>query len=708
MRMEPMGERAAMVWSPQVVALYRQLAADPLPHQDELIPGAETLLITFDRRSHVAAGLAALRARQTADAGAGEESASGAATDTRVPAGELVTISAVYAGADLADVAEYLGMSPQAVIDAHTSAAWQVAFCGFSPGFAYLTCDNNQLVVPRHASPRPNIPTGSVGLAGAYSGIYPQSSPGGWQLIAHTDAPLWELDRDPPALLTPGARVRFVAARESMTCPGPVPIRAAGAGVDDPSTFTPLVSALAASGAVVKDAAGERPATSGAAPPPIAPASPSGAVPSTSPAPSLSPGLPAVSALLVTRPAAQLLIQDAGRPGFAHLGVSPSGAADQGALRAANQLVGNLPTAAGLEIVLGGAEFQAIGDLTVAVTGAPVSLRLIPAPAPHPAVGRAPGAELVPQLNQPFEVPTGVRLRLGRPHAGLRTYLAVAGGIDASPVFGSRSTDTLSGLGPAAVQRGDLLPIGPLPTRTLASPGPAPTVDSPHHTDSVKASTAQENTDHGSAAASTIPDLAASASVADSTAAGSGNQRPVRAPSDTSGGNVCRAAPRESTPADSTPAGDSARIAAAHNPEPVAGGSPAPVVLTATPGPQYDDLRRYLDPHTGWTVSPLSNRTAVRLEPPTVPGHVINKKPTPDATATLSSQPLIRGAIQATPSGELVIFLADYPVTGGYSVPAILTERAADMAAQVRPGMRVRLEVEAAAECEADEGGSGA
>ena len=94
--------------------------------------------------------------------------------------------------------------------DAHTSSEWRVAFGGFAPGFGYLVTDHDRLHVPRRDSARTAVPAGAVGLAGEYTGVYPRESPGGWQLIGTTDAPMWDLDREPPALLRPGARVRFV------------------------------------------------------------------------------------------------------------------------------------------------------------------------------------------------------------------------------------------------------------------------------------------------------------------------------------------------------------------------------------------------------------------------------------------------------------------------------------------------------------------
>ena len=110
-------------------------------------------------------------------------------------------------------VAEHTGMSDDDVVAAHTGSPWTVAFGGFAPGFAYLVGGDGRLVVPRRETPRTSVPPGSVGLAGEFSGIYPRSSPGGWQLIGRTDAVMFDVDRDPPALLAPGTRVRFVAVQ---------------------------------------------------------------------------------------------------------------------------------------------------------------------------------------------------------------------------------------------------------------------------------------------------------------------------------------------------------------------------------------------------------------------------------------------------------------------------------------------------------------
>jgi KipI family sensor histidine kinase inhibitor len=126
---------------------------------------------------------------------------------------DSVTIPVVYDGPDLAAVAAATGLSETEVIAAHSGSAWTVGFTGFAPGFAYLVGGDPRLVVPRLATPRSSVPAGSVGLAGEFSGIYPRSSPGGWQLIGHTDVTLFDSDRTPPALLQPRTVVRFEESR---------------------------------------------------------------------------------------------------------------------------------------------------------------------------------------------------------------------------------------------------------------------------------------------------------------------------------------------------------------------------------------------------------------------------------------------------------------------------------------------------------------
>lgn len=124
---------------------------------------------------------------------------------------EILSIEVVYDGADLDHVAEITGLTADEVVDAHTATVWNVGFCGFAPGFAYLVGGDPRLQVPRRAEPRSAVPAGAVGLAGEFTGVYPRRSPGGWQLIGRTSATLWDVERADPALLTPGRRVRFRA-----------------------------------------------------------------------------------------------------------------------------------------------------------------------------------------------------------------------------------------------------------------------------------------------------------------------------------------------------------------------------------------------------------------------------------------------------------------------------------------------------------------
>ena len=125
--------------------------------------------------------------------------------------GDLVEVPTTYDGEDLEDVARRWDMTLDEVVATHTGTELVVAFCGFAPGFPYCTGLPGRLAVPRLDSPRTRVPAGAVGLAGPFTGIYPTASPGGWRLIGRTDLVLWDTDRDPPATLAPGTRVRFVA-----------------------------------------------------------------------------------------------------------------------------------------------------------------------------------------------------------------------------------------------------------------------------------------------------------------------------------------------------------------------------------------------------------------------------------------------------------------------------------------------------------------
>ena len=161
----------------------------------DLVPGARSLLVV--------GGVTAVKALLDG------------ADLTHPPAGEPreVTLDVRYDGEDLALVAADAGVSEDAVVSLHTEAVYTVAFTGFAPGFGYLTGLPPELRQPRLESPRTRVPAGSVGLAGEFTGVYPRESPGGWRLLGHTTATLFDPRADPPALFAPGDRVRFRRVR---------------------------------------------------------------------------------------------------------------------------------------------------------------------------------------------------------------------------------------------------------------------------------------------------------------------------------------------------------------------------------------------------------------------------------------------------------------------------------------------------------------
>ena len=159
-------------------------------------------------------------------------------------------------------------------------------------------------------------------------------------------------------------------------------------------------------------------------------------------------------ALEVLDPGLSTLVQDAGRPGWAHVGVGRSGAADRAAWREANRAVGNDDGAAALEVLLGGVRLRALADLEVALAGARVGVAVEPQ-------GATPGAgSVVEPGGGRLLLAAGSVLVLARPERGVRTYVAVRGGLDLAPVLGSRASDRLGGIGPAPLAAGDVIPVG--------------------------------------------------------------------------------------------------------------------------------------------------------------------------------------------------------------------------------------------------------
>jgi KipI family sensor histidine kinase inhibitor len=196
----PCGEHSALVELSdltEVLGLYATLRREPLEGVTELVPAARTLLVRFDRTVTGVDRLAAeLRERPV-----------GPAEDHHR---DEVTIEVRYGGEDLEEVASLSGLPVREVVERHVAAAYTSAFCGFAPGFAYLVGLDRSLWVPRRDSPRTRVPTGAVAIADEYAAVYPRESPGGWRIIGHTDAPVWDLERTPPTLLAPGTPVRFV------------------------------------------------------------------------------------------------------------------------------------------------------------------------------------------------------------------------------------------------------------------------------------------------------------------------------------------------------------------------------------------------------------------------------------------------------------------------------------------------------------------
>ncbi len=278
----------------------------------------------------------------------------------------------------------------------------------------------------------------------------------------------------------------------------------------------------------------------------------------------------------VLEPGPLATVQDLGRPGHAAIGVPASGAVDPVAHRLANRLVGNPESAATIEATLGGLALRVTHATTVALSGAPCPAEV--------------DGHVLP-MHAPTTLPAAATLRLGLPARGLRTYVALRGGIDVPPVLGSRASDVLSGLGPPPLAAGDRLPIG-------SEAGGPPLVD-----------------------VAAVPDL------------------------------------------------------------------PDEAVLRLQPGPRADwfepDALRRLAA-APYRIEPDSDRVAARLSGPTLRRQ---------REGELPSEGLVLGAVQITPEGLPVVFLADHPTTGGYPVLAVVRRADLRFLAQSRPGETVRFQL---------------
>ncbi len=200
MRLLPSGSTSLLVevdGIDEVLALYAALVEEDPAGVVDLVPAASSVLVVIDP---VVTSLSALMTSVRSVTPRHDDRGSG----------ELVEIPVTYDGEDLGEVGSLFGWDVDEVVRQHSGQEWKVAFCGFAPGFGYLTSDSWTQDVPRRSSPRTKVPPGSVALAGEFCGVYPRESPGGWQLIGRTEVRVFDLARDPAALLSPGTRVRFV------------------------------------------------------------------------------------------------------------------------------------------------------------------------------------------------------------------------------------------------------------------------------------------------------------------------------------------------------------------------------------------------------------------------------------------------------------------------------------------------------------------
>jgi KipI family sensor histidine kinase inhibitor len=194
------GERAVVLdCGPQAAgtaAAVRELAQRFGLALSDVVPGAATVLVVAADPFYLQRFLDVLP-----ELGPPQVSASSQA---------LVEIETRYDGPDLREVADATGLDVTEVVHRHSAGDYVAAFTGFAPGFAYLSGLDPALHLPRRSSPRPRVPPGSIAIADAFSAVYPRASPGGWQLLGSTDAVLFDATREPPALIAPGTRVRFV------------------------------------------------------------------------------------------------------------------------------------------------------------------------------------------------------------------------------------------------------------------------------------------------------------------------------------------------------------------------------------------------------------------------------------------------------------------------------------------------------------------
>ena len=211
MHIRTAGSRALLVCldAPEhVTGLYHDLLADPPEGFIEAIPAAETVMVVFDP-SRAAASVLGPRLRAAAERASARTNARAIDDPSTRQDPAAVTIPVVYDGPDLDETARRTGLGVEEVVRRHVAGEYVVAFCGFAPGFAYLSGLDPALILPRRSLPRTRVPAGSVAVSDRYTSVYPHESPGGWHLLGRSSMVMWDLERESPALLTPGTHVRF-------------------------------------------------------------------------------------------------------------------------------------------------------------------------------------------------------------------------------------------------------------------------------------------------------------------------------------------------------------------------------------------------------------------------------------------------------------------------------------------------------------------
>jgi KipI family sensor histidine kinase inhibitor len=413
-QIHPASDRATLVvfaseprrWVPRFTAALRA-AADPRVRN--VHPAWDSVLVVFDPRRTTHAEIDTLLAARLA-----------AAAAMPAPAGRTVEIPVCYGGEfgpDLEDVARAHELRDEDVIRLHTEPHYDVAFLGFAPGFPYLDGLPKSLATPRRDRPRVRVPAGSVGIGGDHTGVYPVASPGGWQIIGRTPLRLF----DPDAAVEWDEAVQSDAAAESDPAAEPRAPAVTRLEMGDRVRFRRIAPHEFE---VLRSHAPESPRSQ----------------PHDS--------VPACGAIAVESPGLLTTVQDSGRFGWGHLGISASGCADPLALACGNRLVGNDDGAAALEMTLVGGTFVFERDALVALTGATFDARS--------DRGAVPWWEAWP-------VRAGTRLEIGPARTGARCVLCVRGGIDVPMFLGSASTHVVTGVGGVtgrALARGDRLAIG--------------------------------------------------------------------------------------------------------------------------------------------------------------------------------------------------------------------------------------------------------